>query len=212
MFGKLKKALSGKKQGASASAFAWLVVGLGNPGAEHEDQRHNIGFMAADRMAADYNFADWRAKFQGFAAEGSLNGQRVMLLKPQTYMNRSGQSVAEAARFYKIPPANIVVMHDELDLPLGKVRVKTGGGAAGHNGLKSIDADLGDQNYRRVRIGIGHPGEKSRVSGYVLSGFSGAERHTADIMVAAISRHIDLLLAGRESDFMTKISEETKVK
>lgn len=212
MFSKLRAALGSKKPSGGAT-FSWLVVGLGNPGREHEDQRHNIGFMAADRIAADYNFSEWKNKFSGLVSDGVLyRGPRILLLKPQTFMNLSGKSVAEAAKFYKIPHANIIVLHDELDLPLGKVRVKTGGGAAGHNGLKSIDADTGDQNYMRVRIGIGHPGEKSRVSGYVLSDFAGDERHVADLMVAGIARHLDDLLAGRDSEFMNKISDETKVK
>ena len=167
--------------------------------------------MALDRMQGDHRLSDWRNKFSGLISYGDYMGVRLLLLKPQTYMNLSGKSVAEAARFYKIPLTNIIVLHDELDLPLGKVRTKTGGGAAGHNGLKSIDADLGDQSYRRVRIGIGHPGDKARVSGHVLSDFSGDERHLSDLMVAGISRHLDLLLEGKESEFMNKISDETKV-
>lgn len=188
----------------------WLIVGLGNPDREHAGNRHNIGFMAVDRMAADEGFADWRKRFQGLVSEGQMGRERVILLKPQTYMNLSGRSVAEAARFYKIPSSKIVVLHDELDLPLGKVRVKTGGGAAGHNGLKSIDADFGDQNYVRVRMGIGHPGDRARVSGYVLSDFLDDERHKVDIIAAAVSRHVGQLLAGREADFMTKLSQEMK--
>lgn len=190
----------------------WLIVGLGNPDAEHENNRHNIGFMVLDRLAEDGNLPAWRGKYHAFVNETRFtgSGERALLLKPQTYMNRSGLSVAEAARFHKIPPENIIVLHDELDLPAGKVRVKKGGGAAGHNGLKSIDADFGAQEYWRIRIGIGHPGDKSRVSGYVLSDFTKEERHKMDIVCAAISRHIDLLIKGRDADFMTKISEETK--
>lgn len=188
----------------------WLIVGLGNPDREHEGNRHNIGFMALDRMADDANAAPWRSKFHGQITEITLAGERVLLLKPQTYMNRSGQSVAEAARFYKIPADKMIVLHDELDLPLCKVKVKLGGGAAGHNGLKSIDADTGNPNYWRVRMGIGHPGDKARVSGYVLSDFTQDERHKADILCAGISRHIDLMLKGRDADFMTKLSQETK--
>lgn len=210
MFTKLRAAL-GKKSPVGGASFSWLIVGLGNPGREYEGNRHNIGFMTAERIASDYNFGAWRNKFSAQISEGSINGDRTMLMKPQTYMNRSGQSVAEAARFYKIPPANIIVLHDELDLPCGKVRVKTGGGAAGHNGLKSIDADMGNQNYQRVRIGIGHPGDKSRVSGYVLSDFDSSEHHTVDLVIAAISRQIEVLLAGHGDDFMTRISNETKV-
>ncbi|MCB1538985.1 MAG: aminoacyl-tRNA hydrolase [Rhodospirillales bacterium] len=213
MFKKLRAALGSEpsrstKQGGAS--LLWLIVGLGNPGREYADNRHNIGFMVADRLARDYEFAPWRAKFSAELAEGEIMGNRALLLKPQTYMNCSGQAVAQTARFYKIPASRIVVLHDELDLPLGRVRTKTGGGAAGHNGLKSIDADFGDKNYHRVRIGIGHPGEKARVSGHVLSDFSAAERHGVDLLVAGVARHFDLLLAGRENDFMTKISEETK--
>lgn len=190
----------------------WLIVGLGNPEREHTGNRHNIGFMALDRLAEDGNLPAWRNKHGGLINETKFvaSGERALLLKPQTYMNRSGQSVAEAARFHKISPSNIIVLHDELDLPPGKIRVKKGGGAAGHNGLKSIDADMGSQDYWRIRIGIGHPGDRDRVSDYVLSDFTKDERHKMDILCAAISRHIDLLIKGRDADFMTKISEETK--
>jgi len=188
----------------------WLIVGLGNPDTEHQDNRHNIGFMVLDRIANDGDLPPWRKKFHAEINETGFRGQRALLMKPQTYMNRSGLAVAEAAKFYKIPPEKIVVLHDELDLPLAKVRTKTGGGAAGHNGLKSIDADLGVQDYIRVRIGIGHPGDKSRVSGYVLSDFTKDERHLVDIVVSSISKNFDVLLAGREADFMTKISQDTK--
>ncbi len=211
MLSRMRAALRRSPSGAAAS-YAWLIVGLGNPGREYEGNRHNIGFMAVDRIAGDYNFGPWKNKYSAEICEGAIEGQRIMLMKPQTYMNLSGKSVAEAARFYKIPHANIIVLHDELDLPLGRVRTKTGGGAAGHNGLKSIDADTGDQNYRRVRLGIGHPGDKARVSGYVLSDFMDKERDLVDILCAAVSRQIELLLTGDESGFMTKISEETKVK
>lgn len=188
----------------------WLIVGLGNPDREYAGNRHNIGFMVLDRLACDARLLDWRARFSGLVSEGMLGGEKVFLLKPQTYMNLSGRSVRDAARFYKIPPERILVFHDELDLPPGKLRVKTGGGAAGHNGLKSIDAECGFQDYRRVRIGIGHPGDKARVSGYVLSDFSAEERPVMDDLCAAVSDHIGLLLSGREADFMTKISQEVK--
>lgn len=188
----------------------WLIVGLGNPDREHAGNRHNIGFMVLERMADDARAPDWRQKFKGLVTEMQCGPDRALLLMPQTYMNLSGKSVAEAAKFYKIPPGKTIVLHDELDLPLGKIRTKTGGGAAGHNGLKSIDADTGNQNYHRVRIGIGHPGDKARVSGYVLSDFTKDERHTVDLVVAAIARHMDLLIAGREADFMTKVQAQTK--
>jgi len=210
MFNRLRAAL-GKKPPSGGATYSWLIVGLGNPDREHENNRHNIGFMAVDRMQADHEFSDWKNKFSAQICERQgPDGQKIMLMKPQTYMNRSGQSVAEAARFYKIPVDRIIVLHDELDIPLGKVRTKQGGGPAGHNGLKSIDNDLGNQGYRRVRIGIGHPGDKARVSGYVLSDFASDERHLSDLIVAGISRHIDFLLNGKESDFMNKIQDETK--
>lgn len=188
----------------------WLIVGLGNPDRDHEGKRHNIGFMAIDRIARDYNFSAEKNKFAGIVMDGSIGGQKALLLKPQTYMNLSGKSVAEAAKFYKIPADHIIVLHDELDLPPGKIRVKTGGGAAGHNGLKSIDAMMGTQDYIRVRIGIGHPGRASMVSGYVLSDFGADERDAMDMMVALIARHLELLLKGREADFMSKIAADTK--
>lgn len=210
MFNKIRAAL-GRSNAGAASSFAWLVVGLGNPNPEHAQNRHNVGFMAADRIAEDFEFGAWNKKFNALVADGKIEDARVLLIKPQTYMNRSGQAVAEAARFYKIPPEKIIVMHDELDLPLNKVRVKTGGGAAGHNGLKSIDESLGNPNYVRVRIGIGHPGDRARVTGHVLSDFDENDRHHADLMLACVSRHFYLLLDGRQADFMTKISEELKV-
>ena len=210
----LRNVLSGGvsvfKRNQSEGLPVWLIVGLGNPDREHAGNRHNIGFMALDRVVHDLNLPEWRKRFQGFTTEGQFNGIRAVLLKPQTYMNVSGRSVREAANFYKIPPEKIIVLHDELDLPLGKVKVKTGGGAAGHNGLKSIDADTGTQNYIRVRMGIGHPGDRARVSGYVLSDFTPDERHVVDILCAGVSRHMALLLSAREADFMTKIAEETK--
>ena len=137
----------------------WLIVGLGNPGGSYARNRHNIGFMAADEIVRRHCFSPWRSKYQGQIAEGTIAGEKVLVLKPETYMNLSGQSVAAAARFHKIPNGNVIALHDEIDLPPGKVRVKKGGGAAGHNGLKSIDAHLGN-DYWRVRLGIGHPGDK----------------------------------------------------
>ncbi len=189
----------------------WLIVGLGNPDREHAGNRHNVGFMALDRLVYDGAFSDWKQKFQGLVSEGKIGQTRVLLLKPQTYMNLSGKSVQAAAQFYKVAPDKIIVLHDELDLPPAKVRTKFGGGAAGHNGLKSIDSTLGTQNYMRVRIGIGHPGDKARVSGYVLSDFTDDERNIIDLTLAAVSRHFDYLLGGRDADFMTKTAEDTKV-
>ncbi len=146
----------------------WLIVGLGNPGAEYEATRHNIGFMAVDQLATGTHFS---SKFQGLVAQATLAGEKLIFLKPQTYMNLSGKSVQAAASFYKIPPDHIIVLHDELDLPLGKIRIKQGGGANGHNGLKDIDQMLG-VDYWRIRLGIGHPGDKAQVHGHVLSRFS----------------------------------------
>src|SRR5690554_1042080 len=139
-----------------------LFVGLGNPGSQYAGNRHNIGFMAVERIAQEYGFGPWRSRFRGLVAEGVINGQKVLLLKPQTYMNLSGDSVAEALRFYKLPLESLLVFHDELDVAPGKLKMKVGGGAAGHNGLRSIDSHLGP-HYRRARLGIGHPGAKERV-------------------------------------------------
>lgn len=188
----------------------WLLVGLGNPGDEYADNRHNAGFLALDRIAEEYGFPAFRNKFHGAFSEGKIAGEKVILLKPQTYMNESGQSVAAAAKFFKIPPARIAAFHDELDLEPFKVRVKCGGGNAGHNGLKSIQAHLGTPDFWRVRIGIGHPGDKDRVHSYVLSDFSKAEQKTLPAYLGALSRHVELLLSGKESDYMTRVAEDVK--
>ena len=152
-----------------------LFVGLGNPGARYVWNRHNVGFITVEAIAKRHGIAPWRRRFQGVAAEGTIGGERVQLLLPGTFMNESGRAVAEAMHFYKMTLADIAVFHDELDLPDGKVRLKTGGGNAGHNGLRSISAHIGN-DYRRVRIGIGHPGDKNMVHGYVLSDFAKDER------------------------------------
>lgn len=182
-----------------------LVVGLGNPGAEYARNRHNIGFMAADELVRRHSFGPWRSKFQGELAEGTIGGEKVLVLKPLTYMNLSGQSVAAAARFLKVPVEDVVVIHDELDLPPGKLRVKRGGGAGGHNGLKSIDQHLG-QNYRRVRLGIGHPGDKDRVAGYVLHDFAKAEQAWLEPLIDAVADALPQLLKGDEAGFMNRVS------
>lgn len=187
----------------------WLLVGLGNPGSKYEKNRHNIGFWALDAMADAYARGGFKSKFNGEYAEASIDGKKVVLLKPLTYMNESGQSVGKAAKFYKIPPENIIVFHDELDLEPGKVRVKMGGGLAGHNGLKSIKAHLGTPEFLRVRIGIGHPGDKNRVSGYVLSDFSKAEMPLLEKITAAMAEHSDHLLSGAHDVYMSKIAEDT---
>lgn len=182
-----------------------LVVGLGNPGSDYARNRHNIGFMAADELVRRHSFAPWRGKFQGEIAEGSIGGEKVLVLKPMTYMNLSGQAVAAAARFLKVPVEDVVVIHDELDLAPGRLRVKRGGGAGGHNGLKSIDQHLG-QNYRRIRLGIGHPGHKDRVAGYVLHDFAKADQVWLDPMIDAVAQALPQLLAGDEAGFMNRVS------
>jgi PTH1 family peptidyl-tRNA hydrolase len=181
-----------------------LVVGLGNPGTEYARNRHNIGFMAADELVRRHSFGPWRTKFQGEMSEGSIAGTKVLMLKPMTYMNLSGQSVAAAARFLKVPVEDIVVIHDELDLAPGRLRVKRGGGAGGHNGLKSIDQHLG-QNYRRIRLGIGHPGDKDRVAGYVLHDFAKADTWV-EPLVEAVADALPLLLKGDEAGFMNRVA------
>jgi peptidyl-tRNA hydrolase, PTH1 family len=176
-----------------------LLVGLGNPGLKYAANRHNIGFVTVEAIARRHGFGAWRRKFQSEVAEGSLGGTKVLALKPQTYMNDSGRAVGEAARFFHIAPDNIVVLHDELDLPLGKVRLKTGGGHAGHNGLRSIEAHIGPA-FHRIRLGIGHPGEKALVHHYVLDDFTKAELALADDLVHAMAAEADLI--GR-ADFAT---------
>src|SRR5690606_24769741 len=161
-----------------------LLVGLGNPGPKYENNRHNVGFLAVDAIARHHSFSPWSKKFQGLIAEGRLNDEKVLLLKPQTFMNLSGQSVGEAMRFHKIPPSDVVVLYDELDLAPGKVRVKVGGGAGGHNGIRSMDAHCG-KDYRRVRIGIGHPGAKELVHNYVLGDFAKADREWLEPLLDA---------------------------
>ncbi|WP_395667158.1 aminoacyl-tRNA hydrolase [Methylocella sp.] len=184
-----------------------LFVGLGNPGRDYAKNRHNIGFMAIDRIARDYSAPPLRQKHQGLASEALIGGERVLLLEPQTYMNESGRSVSEAARFLKIPVNNVVVFHDELDLPPGKVRVKTGGGSAGHNGLKSITAHLGP-DYRRVRLGIGHPGDKALVTHYVLGDFAKSEAGWLDELMHVVAANAPLLAKGEDDGFQTKIFKD----
>ncbi|WP_341894203.1 aminoacyl-tRNA hydrolase [Ferrovibrio terrae] len=181
-----------------------LLVGLGNPGSEHKRQRHNVGFMAIDAIADRHNFQPFKKRFHGEIAEGVLDGIKTLLLKPLTYMNLSGKSVGEAAHFYKLPPAQVVVMHDELDLAAGKIRIKTGGGNAGHNGLRSIDAAIGP-NYRRLRIGIGHPG-KDHVLGYVLQNFHTDEHVWLDPLLEAMAAEAGYLAKNDDTGFMTKVA------
>lgn len=185
-----------------------LFVGLGNPGAKYAMNRHNVGFMAIDRIAGDHGFGPWRAKFQGAVSEGRLGSERVALLKPMTFMNLSGQSVGEAMRFHKLDPADVTVFHDELDLAPGKCRVKTGGGHAGHNGLRSLHQHIGEA-YQRVRIGIGHPGHKDRVAGYVLSDFAKADQGWLDDLLRGISDGAPALAEGDAARFLNAVALRT---
>ncbi|WP_027534245.1 aminoacyl-tRNA hydrolase [Bradyrhizobium sp. WSM3983] len=181
-----------------------LFVGLGNPGAKYARNRHNIGFMAVDGIARRHGFAPWRRRFQGEISEGTLGTERVILLKPTTYMNDSGRSVQEAASFFKIAPGDTTVFHDELELPPGKVRVKIGGGIAGHNGLRSISAHIGNE-YRRVRLGIGHPGVKEMVHGHVLSDFAKADSDWVTTLCDAVAEHAELIVKGTDATFANRV-------
>jgi PTH1 family peptidyl-tRNA hydrolase len=185
-----------------------LIVGLGNPGAKYARNRHNIGFMAVEQMAADHGFGPWKSKFQGSLSEGRFGSARAVLLRPETFMNKSGDSVAAAARFFKIEAEDVIVLHDELDLAPGKVKFKMGGGHAGHNGLRSVHAHLGAE-YGRVRLGIGHPGHKDRVAGYVLSDFAKAEADWLDDVLRGVSDGAPYLAAGDSAKFMNAVSLRT---
>ena len=180
-----------------------LFAGLGNPRPGDAGNRHNVGFMALERIVGRHGFGPWRSRFRGLLAEGTILGTKVLALKPMTYMNLSGEAVGEAAHFYKLEPAHVVVFHDELALAPGKVKVKLGGGAAGHNGLRSIDQHLG-QDYRRVRIGIGHPGDKTLVHPYVLRDFDKEERTWLVTLLDAIADASPLLVAGDDGEFMNR--------
>ncbi len=186
-----------------------LWIGLGNPGVKYTGNRHNIGFMAVERVADDHGFSPWRAKFQGQICEGRLGREKVLLLKPTTFMNLSGQAVGEAMRFYKLTPDDITVFHDELDLAPGKVRVKQGGGHAGHNGLRSMHAHIG-ADYTRVRLGIGHPGHKDRVAHYVLSDFAKADQNWLDDVLRGICDGVAKLADGDAPGFMNAIGLRMK--
>jgi PTH1 family peptidyl-tRNA hydrolase len=183
----------------------FLLVGLGNPGARHAGNRHNIGFMVVDAIAKRHGFAPWRRRFHGVATEGTLGGRKALMLLPGTFMNESGRAVGEAATFYKIGLDDIAVVHDELDLAPGKVRIKRGGGVAGHNGLRSISAHIGN-DYKRVRIGIGHPGDKNIVHSYVLSDFAKAERTGwVETLIDAMAEHAGLLARGDDASLQNKV-------
>ena len=187
-----------------------LWVGLGNPEPGMARQRHNIGFMALDTIAIRHGFSPWRQRFKGLVAEGTIGGERILGLKPQTYMNVSGESVQAAAAFFKLPTEAITAWHDELDLAPGKVRVKRAGGAAGHNGLRSMDKMLGSQDYWRVRLGIGHPGVKDRVLGYVLGNFDKDDKLWLIPLLDAVADAAGLLAAGKHPDFMTNVAYRTQ--
>jgi PTH1 family peptidyl-tRNA hydrolase len=182
-----------------------VFVGLGNPGSQYERNRHNVGFMVLDRIAEMHRFSGWKKRFQALTADGTIGESRVLLIKPQTYMNESGQAVGEALRFLKIAPADTFVFHDELDLAPGKLKVKVGGGNAGHNGLRSISAHIGN-DYPRIRIGIGHPGSKDLVSGYVLHDFAKADAVWLDPMLDAMAKAAGRLADGDAERFQTDVA------
>lgn len=186
-----------------------LIAGLGNPGQQYAGHRHNVGFMAADAISRRHSFSPWAKKFSALVAEGRIGGEKVLLIKPQTFMNLSGQAIGEAMRFYKIDVADLIVLYDELDLAPGKLRIKTGGGSGGHNGIKSIDAHCGKE-YRRVRIGIGHPGDKARVHGHVLGDFAKADGAWLEPMLDAVADNIAMLAEGDEAGFMNRVSLAVK--
>lgn len=181
-----------------------LFVGLGNPGAKYQANRHNIGFMVIDEIARRHGFAPWRRRFQGETADGTIEGERVVLLRPLTFMNESGRAVQDAVNFFKLGVGEVVVLHDEIELPPGKLRVKTGGGIAGHNGLRSISAHIGN-DYRRVRLGVGHPGVKELVHGHVLGDFAKSDRPWVEALSEAVAVNAGLLATGRDSTFANKV-------
>jgi PTH1 family peptidyl-tRNA hydrolase len=181
-----------------------LFVGLGNPGAKHAGNRHNIGFMAVEAIARRHSFPPWRRRFQGVATEGAIGGEKVQLLLPGTYMNESGRAVGEAMHFYKLPLTDIAVFHDEIELPPAKLRVKVGGGIAGHNGLRSISAHVGN-DYKRVRIGVGHPGVKELVHAHVLGDFAKAERPWVEALCDVVADNAALLAQGKDASFQNKV-------
>ncbi|CUW89822.1 aminoacyl-tRNA hydrolase [Rhizobium pusense] len=185
-----------------------IIAGLGNPGTQYAGNRHNIGFMAVDALQRLPSFAPWSKKFKAEISEGEIAGEKVLLMKPQTYMNLSGESVGEAMRFFKLTPADIIAIHDELDLPAGRVRIKTGGGHGGHNGLKSLDAHCG-KDYRRLRLGIGHPGDKERVHGHVLGDFAKADRVWLEPLLDAIADNAAMLVKAEDSQLMNKLALAT---
>lgn len=183
-----------------------IIAGLGNPGPDYSGHRHNVGFMAVDAIHRRHGFGPWRRRFHGELSEGNLGGEKVLLLKPQTYMNESGRAVGEAMRFYKLAPTDVLVIHDEVDLPPGKLRMKAGGGTAGHNGLRSIGAAIGE-DFRRMRIGVGHPGVKEMVPHHVLRDFARADRVWLEPLIDAIAAQAPLLAEGKDNTFANRIHE-----
>jgi PTH1 family peptidyl-tRNA hydrolase len=188
-----------------------IIVGLGNPGPKYASNRHNIGFMAVDVIHTRHRFPAWRKNFQAEVAEGTIGGERVLLMKPQTYMNESGRSVGDAVRFLKLAPADVVVIHDELDLPPGKLRMKVGGGHGGHNGLRSITSQITDA-YRRMRLGIGHPGDKALVHAHVLSDFAKADRDWLVTLLDAVADNAEELVKGADNTFANRVHLITEPK
>jgi PTH1 family peptidyl-tRNA hydrolase len=186
-----------------------LIAGIGNPGPDHAGQRHNIGFMAVDGIARRHSFPRFKEKFKGLIADGSIAGERVLLLKPQTYMNLSGESVAAAMGFYKLSPSDVTIIHDEIDLAPGKVKVKTGGGSGGHNGIRSIEAQIGP-GFQRVRLGVGHPGHKDLVHAHVLNRFGKSDAVWLDPLLEAIAANADLLVRRDGQNFMNRIAIVTR--
>lgn len=182
-----------------------LLVGLGNPGPSYRDNRHNVGFMAVDAIHDRWRLGPYRTKFHGDLADGTIAGGKVLVLKPQTYMNESGRAVQAVMTFYKLKPADLIVFHDELDLAAGKLRVKTGGGHAGHNGLRNIQAHIGP-DFRRVRIGVGHPGDKNQVVGHVLKDFSKEDLQWRDKLLDAVADSADLLVSGDDAGFQNRVA------
>jgi len=182
-----------------------IIAGLGNPGNQYAGNRHNIGFMAVDALQRLPSFTPWSRKFKAEISEGEIAGEKILLMKPLTFMNLSGESVGEAMRFYKLTPGDIIAIHDELDLPAGRARIKTGGGHGGHNGLKSLDAHCGKE-YRRLRLGIGHPGDKDRVHSHVLGDFAKADKTWLDPLLDAIADNAAMLVKGEDSQLMNKLA------
>ncbi|MGF1610981.1 MAG: aminoacyl-tRNA hydrolase [Kiloniellales bacterium] len=182
-----------------------LLVGLGNPGPRYARNRHNIGFMAVDAIVRRHGFGPWRKRFNAQLAEGSIAGQKVLALKPETFMNESGRAVGKAVQFYKLTPDRVLVVYDEIDLQPGKIRIKTGGGSGGHNGIRSIDSHIG-ANYRRLRLGVGHPGDKDRVHGHVLSDFSKQDQAWLETLLDALADEFPRLFEGDDLGFMSRVS------